>query len=258
VVGNAGLIGAILIILLSHVVTVSTGLAVSSIATNIRVGAGGAFPLISQSLGLEVGGSVSVPLYLAQGVSIALYILGFSAGILSIFPEWPEMVVVLGTFAIILAIAYASAKFASRVQLLILAVVALSLISIFMGSLAIDGRQGANITPTLWGDFPGGNFWTVFAVFFPAVTGIMVGISMSGELRDPRKSIPLGTMSAIAITMFIYLVLAVWLSRVATVDELLNIDSGRIVMADKAYWPPIVVAGLLGATFSAFFLVAAT
>lgn len=65
VVGNAGLVGAILIILLAHVVTVTTGLAVSSIATNIRVGAGGAFPLISQSLGLEVGGSVSVPLYLA-------------------------------------------------------------------------------------------------------------------------------------------------------------------------------------------------
>jgi hypothetical protein len=85
VVGNAGLVGAILIILMAHVVTVTTGLAVSSISTNIRVGAGGAFPLISQSLGLEVGGSVSVPLYLAQGISIALYILGFSAGILNIF-----------------------------------------------------------------------------------------------------------------------------------------------------------------------------
>ena len=250
VVGNAGLIGAILIILMAHVVTVSTGLAVSSIATNIRVGAGGAFPLISQSLGLEVGGSVSVPLYLAQGVSIALYILGFSTGILNIFPDWPEIAVVLGTFVIILAIAYISAQFASRVQLLILAIVALSLFSIFMGSLAIDGQLGMNVTPTLWGDFDDGDFWTVFAIFFPAVTGIMVGISMSGELRDPRKSIPLGTMSAIAITMVIYLLLAVWLSRMAAVDELLNIDAGNIVMANKAYWPELVVAGLLGATFS--------
>ncbi|MGD8583978.1 MAG: amino acid permease [Chloroflexota bacterium] len=250
VVGNAGLVGAILIILMAHVVTVSTGLAVSSISTNIRVGAGGAFPLISQSLGLEVGGSVSVPLYLAQGVSIALYILGFSAGILNIFPNWSEMAVVLVTFVVILAIAYASAKFAARVQLLILAVVALSLVSIFMGGLAIGGRPGMSVAPTLWGDFADGNFWAVFAVFFPAVTGIMVGISMSGELRDPRKSIPLGTMSAIALTLIVYLLLAFWLSRVATVDELLNIEAGNIVMADKAYWPQLVVAGLLGATFS--------
>jgi amino acid transporter len=250
VVGNAGLVGAILIILMAHVVTVTTGLAVSSISTNIRVGAGGAFPLISQSLGLEVGGSVSVPLYLAQGISIALYILGFSAGILNIFPDWPEIAVVLGTFVIILAIAYVSAQFASRVQLLILAIVALSLFSILMGSLAVDGRPGMNVTPTLWGDFANGDFWTVFAIFFPAVTGIMVGISMSGELRDPRKSIPLGTMSAIAITLVIYLLLAVWLSRMAAVDELLNIDAGNIVMAEKARWPQLVVAGLLGATFS--------
>jgi solute carrier family 12 sodium/potassium/chloride transporter 2 len=250
VVGNAGLVGAILIILMAHVVTVSTGLAVSSISTNIRVGAGGAFPLIAQSLGLEVGGSVSVPLYLAQGVSIALYILGFSAGILNIFPDLPEIAVALVTFVIVLAIAYASAKFAARVQLLILAVVALSLFSIFMGGLAIGNRSGMSVTPTLWGDFVNGDFWTVFAVFFPAVTGIMAGISMSGELRDPRKSIPLGTMSAIAITLIIYLLLAVWASRVATVDELLNIEPGNIVMADKAYWPQLVVAGLLGATFS--------
>ncbi|RMG93875.1 MAG: hypothetical protein D6706_14780, partial [Chloroflexi bacterium] len=77
VVGNAGLIGAILIILLAHVITVSTGLAVSSISTNTRVGAGGAFSIISQSLGLEVGGSVGLPLFIAQGISTALYVLAF-------------------------------------------------------------------------------------------------------------------------------------------------------------------------------------
>jgi len=75
VVGNAGLLGAIAIILLAHVITVTTGLSVSSMATNIRVEAGGAFSIISQSLGLEVGGSVSVPLFLAQAISTALYVL---------------------------------------------------------------------------------------------------------------------------------------------------------------------------------------
>ena len=250
VVGNAGLVGALLIILLAHVVTVTTGLAVSSIATNTRVGAGGAFPLISRSLGLEVGGSVSVPLYLAQGVSIALYIIGFSNGVLSIFPNLPNLLIVLLSFVLILVIAYISAQFAARVQLLILVIVGLSLFSIFVGSFAVGDQLGMVHTPVLWGDFPDGDFWQVFAVFFPAVTGIMVGISMSGDLKDPRRSIPLGTMSAIGLTMVIYLLLVFWLSRVATVDELLNIDPGNIVMADKAAWSWMVVAGLLGATFS--------
>lgn len=250
VVGNAGLVGAVLIILLAHVVTVTTGLAVSSIATNIRVGAGGAFPLISQSLGLEVGGSVSVPLYLAQAVSIALYIIGFSSGVLSIFPDLPELAIIIVTFLVMLAIAYASARFAARVQIVIVAVVAFSLISIFLGAFAVGQSPGAANTPVLWGEFPDGDFWQVFAVFFPAVTGIMAGISMSGDLRDPRKSIPLGTMGSIALTLVIYLLLVYWLSRMATVEELLNIEPGNIVMADKAAWSWAVVAGLLGATFS--------
>ena len=177
-------------------------------------------------------------------------IIGFSSGVLSIFPNLPELPIVLMTFILILAIAYTSARFALRVQLLILAIVGLSLFSIFLGSFAIGDQPGMVNTPVLWGDFPDGNFWQVFAVFFPAVTGIMVGISMSGDLKDPRKSIPIGTMSAIGLTLVIYLLLAIWLSRVATVDELLNIDPGNIVMADKAAWSWAVVAGLLGATFS--------
>jgi amino acid transporter len=106
------------------------------------VGAGGAFPLISQSLGLEVGGSVSVPLYLAQGVSIALYIIGFSSGVLSIFPNLPELPIVLMTFILILAIAYNSARFAVRVQLLILAIIVLAtlLFAFFGGGLNAIAR----------------------------------------------------------------------------------------------------------------------
>lgn len=247
VVGNAGLLGAIAIILLAHVITVTTGLAVSSVVTNTRVGAGGAFAIISQSLGLEVGGSIGIPLFLAQGISIALYVLAFTEAWLRIFPSHPQAVVALLTFALVFGIAYISAQFASRTQFIILAIVAFSLFSVFLASFPVFGLPGLSETPLLVGDFTDANFWQTFAVFFPAVTGIMVGISMSGSLRQPRRDIPIGTMSAIGVTVVIYLALAYWLSRIATPEELLT---NSTVMVDKAVWGWAVLAGMLGATFS--------
>lgn len=247
VVGNAGLIGAVAIILLAHVITICTGLAVSSIATNIRVGAGGAFSIISQSLGLEVGGSISVPLYLAQAVSTTLYVFAFTEGWLSIFPSHNEIVVVLASLTAVFLIVYISARFVSRVQFFILAIVGISLFSIVMASVPSDVQPGMVLRPELWGTFSDGSFWYVFSVYFPAVTGIMAGISLSGDLKDPRRSIPLGTMSAIIVGMVIYLLLAFWLSRVATPDELVT---NTTIMVERAYFSWAILAGLLGATFS--------
>ncbi len=248
VVGNAGLGGAIAIILLAHVITVSTGLAVSSVVTNTRVGAGGAFAIISQSLGLEVGGSVGIPLFLAQGISIALYVLAFTESWLRIFPTHIEALVAILMFLAVFGIVYISAQFASKTQFIILGIGGLSLFSVFLASFPIAGNAGLTETPMFWGGYADGNFWETFAVFFPAVTGIMVGISMSGSLRDPRKDIPVGTMSAIGLTLFVYLALAYWLSRIATPEELIN---NTTVMVDKAFWGWAVLSGMLGATFSA-------
>lgn len=258
VVGNAGLAGAIIIILLAHLITICTGLAVSSISTNTRVGAGGAFAIISQSLGLEIGGSVGVPLYFAQGISVALYVLAFQEGFVSIFTgmegAWVPYVsnawiVAFATFAIVLTIAYVSAQFAARIQFLIMAIIILSLVAIFLAIFPSLGGEGLVNTPQIWGEFRsrGSNFWGTFAVFFPAVTGIMSGISMSGSLRDPRRSIPVGTMSAIFVGMVVYLTLAFWLARIASPTELL---SNNTVMVDKALWGWSILAGMLGATFS--------
>lgn len=247
VVGNNGLLGAILVILLAHVITVSTGLSVSSVATNTRVGAGGAFAIIAQSLGLEVGGSVGIPLYLAQTISVVMYVFGFSEVWLRIFPTHPAWLITILTFLIVFAIAYVSAHFASRIQFLILAIVGFSLFSIFMGAFPIAGQSGFTHTLVLWGAYPLWSFWESFAIFFPAVTGIMVGISLSGDLRNPRQSIPVGTMSAIGVTLVIYLVLTYWLARVATPEELLG---NTTIMVDKAIFGWTVLAGMLGATFS--------
>jgi amino acid transporter len=247
VVGNAGLLGTILIILLAHVITVSTGLAVSSVVTNTRVGAGGAFAIISQSLGLEVGGSVGIPLFIAQGISVALYVLAFAEAWLRIFPTHSIVLVSILTFWVVFGIAYVSAQFAARIQYFILGVVGLSLFSVLLASFPIAGRAGLTETAVLWGSFSEWSFWEAFAIFFPAVTGIMVGISLSGSLREPRRSIPIGTMSAIGLTLIVYLLLTYWLARIVPVDELLN---NTTVMVDKAFWGWTILAGMLGATFS--------
>jgi solute carrier family 12 (sodium/potassium/chloride transporter), member 2 len=254
VVGNAGILGGLLIILLAFGITAATALSLSSITTNIRIGAGGAYSIISQSLGLEVGGSVGIPLFLSQALVVALYIFGFREGWLWIFPDHPAFLVDLSVFAVLFGVAMVSARLAFRIQYVILAVIAASLISV-----AVAAWQGSMVHPLgdlgLWGEFPGApedgfpgvSFWVVFAVFFPAATGIMAGANMSGELKDPRRSIPLGTMSAIGVSLAIYLFLAYWLARSATPAEL---QSNYTIMVDRAAWGPAVVAGLLGATFS--------
>lgn len=251
VVGNAGLAGAWLIILLSFGITSFTALSLSSICTNIRIGAGGAFNVISQSLGLEVGGSIGIPLYISQALAVAMYIFGFRAGWLWVFPGHPPLIVDLAAFAVLFAIGFISAGLAFKVQYAILAIIIGSLVSVgaaaYMGSMSEPVQWLGEFQGSAETGFQGVGFWAVFAVFFPASTGIMAGANMSGDLKNPRKSIPIGTLSAIAVSLVIYLALAWWLAASATTEELV---SNYTVMIDKSAWGPAVLAGLLGATFS--------
>jgi len=247
VVGNAGLGGALVIIVLANAITASTAMSISSVSTNIRVRAGGAFSIIAQSLGLEVGGSISLPLYLAQSISVAFYLFAFTEGWMSIFPAHSELAVLLISFIVAFLIALVSANFATRIQYGILIVLGVSLVSVFLGSFAILGKQGMIYTPQVFGDFKDSSFWQVFAVFFPAVTGVLAGVNMSGDLRDPRESIPKGTLAAVVLSFVIYVILAYWLSRVASPEELVN---NLTVMVDKSAFGAAVQAGILAATFS--------
>ncbi len=247
VVGNAGLGYALLIVVLANVITISTGLSIASVATNIRVRAGGAFSIISQSLGLEVGGSVSVPFYFAQAISVAFYVFAFTEGWLRIFPDHPEMAVVFGCFAVAFILAFISANLAVRAQYLIMTILALSLVSVFLGSFRINDQPGMTQQPELWGSFESGNFWLLFSIFFPAVTGILAGVNMSGDLKDPRRSIPWGTMAAILVSFVIYVALTYWFSRMATPRDLID---NQLIIVDIAFNRELVLAGILAATFS--------
>jgi len=241
VVGNAGFGGALLIILLAKLVTVTTGLSMASMVTNIKIGAGGTYAIISRSMGIEIGGAIGIPLYISQALGAALYIVGFTEGWIALFPDHEVIVVSSSVLLLLLATSLLSAKVAMKVQYLIMFLIVMSLVSFFMG------RSEGTAEITTWGTFENAPFWVVFAIFFPAVTGIEAGAAMSGDLRDPQKSLKIGILSSIALSIVIYIAIAFWMDlRIPT--ELLK--SNYLIMADYSRWRPVVMAAILGATLS--------
>ncbi len=251
VVGNAGVIGALAIVLLAVAITLTTALSLSSITTNIRIGSGGAFSLISQSLGLEIGGAIGIPFYFAQAIAVAMYIFGFREGMQTLIPEFSPLILDLLIFGLVMTIAFISTSFAFKIQYVILGVIVLSLFSIygslFVNELNYNFEWFGKYPGSIENNFNGSSFWMVFAVFFPAVTGVMAGANMSGDLTNPRKSIPVGTISSVIITTVIYISLIFVAAVIASPDELAK---NYNVFIDKAFFGPIVLAGLLGATLS--------
>jgi hypothetical protein len=116
---NAGFLGALIIILLGKTVTICTGLSMSSITTNIKIGAGGAYSIISKSLGLEAGGSIGIPLYIAQTLSAALYIIGFTEGWLKVFPSHPHLLVATIAWLGLLTVSYITPTWQSKCNTLL-------------------------------------------------------------------------------------------------------------------------------------------
>ena len=243
VVGQAGLRDALIILLIANSITFLTTLSLSAIATNIKVKGGGAYFLISRNLGLEIGGSVGVPLFLAQAVSVAFYIIGFVESLEFLFPGMPARLISMGTLGVLFVIAWVGADLAIKTQYVILAALALSLVSFFAGWMPVP-EWSANFEPA-YGE--GIEFWAVFAIFFPAVTGIMSGVSMSGDLKEPSRSIPRGTLLAVGVTFVIYASQMIWLSLNASREELVG---NTLVMREIAVVPALIFVGLWAATLS--------
>ena len=255
VVGEAGLIATLGIIFIAHIISVSTGLSISSIATDKKIKTGGLYYMLSRSLGLPMGGSIGITLFIGTAMSIALYIVGFCENFLGIqvisnflgMEPTINNIRIVGTIVIIglVIIAFISTSLAIKTQFIILGAIALSLISIFVGFFINPGihPEQVSMLPTTH-EIP---LIVVFAIFFPAVTGFTAGVAMSGDLKDPKKAIPIGTMGAIFIGLIIYVVLAISLAFFVDRDLLLN-DSNFLMRI--AWFSPLVVAGIWGATLS--------
>lgn len=243
VVGNVGLIGTLLIVTLSTGITFLTALSIAAIATDQRVRIGGAYYMISRSLGIESGGAIGIPLYLAQALSVALYTVGFAESVVGVFPTLDFKIVGLVTTVAVAVLAIISAKAAIRAQYFIMFGIVLSLISLLFGS----PIEQSSIE--MWGaaDRNSEGFWTVFAVFFPAVTGIMAGVNMSGDLEDPAKSIPQGTFAAIGVGYLIYMLLPIILANRA---DAITLIEDPLIMRKLSYWGDAILIGVWGATLS--------
>jgi amino acid transporter len=245
VVGQAGLWGALAIVLLANTISLLTGLSLSAIATNMQVGAGGNYYLISRSLGLEIGGAIGIPLFLSQAISVAFYIIGFTEALLAVefFAQFDPRIISTGVALLFCVIAYVGADFALKIQYGILAILIVALLSFFTGW-GSSGLVEPNLTPSFT---EGVNFWIVFAVFFPAVTGIEVGTSLSGDLKDPSRSIPLGTIASILVTAVIYFLVVIWFAFNSTTEQLIN---DNLAMQRIAILPQAILAGVWASTLS--------
>ncbi len=241
IVGNAGIIGALGIIAIAHVITLATTFSMSSMLTNIKVGAGGAYSIVTQSLGLEMGGAIGIPLYLSQAISVAFYITGFTELWTLYFPTHPIWLVGFITWLILAGLSIYSTKIAFRIQYIILAAVILSIFSFLFGpSIKV-------VSDPFIGSFSQAGFWATFAIFFPAVTGVLTGATMSGELADPRKSIIRGTLGAVFTGFAVYIGIAILFGLRAPESEL--IGRGMIILELSAS-NALVIMGIMGAVLS--------
>jgi amino acid transporter len=206
VVGQAGIFQALLILLLAKSISTMTSLSIAAVSTNTPVSGGGAYFLISRALGPEFGGAIGIALFFAQAVSVPFYILGFTESVIRSFPEMTVhfQTIALGTACLLFVIAYVGAGWAIKTQYVIMTILGFSVLA-FLGGAALrfDGQTFLGNWHSNY-SLPGMSFWVVFAIYFPAVTGIMAGVNMSGDLKDPGRSIPWGTLAAVGVGLFIY------------------------------------------------------
>ncbi len=267
VVGYSGLISALVILAIAKTITTLTTLSLSAIATNLDVRVGGVYFMISRVLGPDFGGSIGITLFVAQAVSIAFYTIGFTeasfdvlSGLLSaelvasmVSAHVPELLSSL-VVTLLFAVTFKGADVAMKAQYFVLALLLLSVVAFLVGGVMNfdSGLLEANMT----GDYAGVGadegktltFMVMFAIFFPAATGITAGANMSGDLKDAGKSIPTGTLIAILFTATVYAV-QIFLVAGSTPRDALKADPFG-ALQEMSIFGPLIVLGVFAATLS--------
>lgn len=253
-VGQTGMLGAAAIIVVGHMVTIPTALAIAEIATNRRVEGGGEYFIISRSFGTTIGGAIGISLYFSQAISVAFYMIAFGeafAPLGAYFEQSFGMALDLravslpAVLALTALVVLRGADLGVRALYVVAGILFVSLAMFFAGG-AVDGYTG-DAVPWLGGIEGGDSFMLVFAICFPAFTGMTAGVGLSGDLANPRRSIPLGILSATVVGMVIYLAVVYKLGTSAPASQL---ATDQLVMSDIALWGPIIPVGLAMASLS--------
>ncbi|XP_060571592.1 solute carrier family 12 member 3-like [Ruditapes philippinarum] len=307
VTGQSGIGLATVIIALASTVTSITTMSMSAICTNGEVKGGGAYYMISRSLGPEFGGSIGVVFSIANAVGAAMYIVGFAETVRDIMWDHDAYItgdsinevriIGLATSCLCLAIVLIGMEWEAKAQLVLLAILSIALIDFFVGTFippddekkwkGVVGYNDETFSVNFGPHFTEGNsFFSVFAIFFPAATGVLAGANISGDLKNPSSAIPKGTFLAILLTSLVYVAI-VWsiggCAVLTAVGEILTpgmlmdpvtnatitptldlvqncaafnqscksgllLDNGMVVIASA--WKPLILAGIFSATLS--------
>lgn len=264
-VGSVGFYGTLGIIAIGHLVTIPTAMALAEIATNQKVEGGGEYYIISRSFNLVIGAAIGIALYFSQAISVAFYVIAFAEAFNSAFAylvanyEMSPIITQLIGFkqtvsipALLLltwVVLTKGADLGVKMLYVVVATLTVSMIAFFAGS-PIDLEIQETIANAV--KAPEDSFFIVFAVIFPAFTGMTAGVGLSGDLKNPSKSIPLGTLAGTLVGMVIYVFIAWKLDASVSeenYDALRNLDN--LIMADIAWqgwW--IIPLGLAAATIS--------
>ena len=246
IAGQAGLFVTLSIIIIAHIISATTGLSVASIATDKKVKTGGTYYMVSRSLGLPIGGTLGLALFVGLSLSVSLYLIGFAESFLDYWELEKNLntIRITGTIALltVTTITFISTSLAIKSQYFIMTAIFLSLVSILFGR-----HDYAPEVPQLNSIENAAPFMLLFGIFFPAVTGFEAGVSMSGDLKDPKKSLPIGTIMAIVVGLLVYVGLAFFFAYTVSADLLVNDPQALF----KISWiPELVIAGIWGATVS--------
>ncbi|MDR1454492.1 MAG: amino acid permease [Tannerella sp.] len=253
--GMLGFWGAMLVILLGHCITIPTAFAISEIATNTRVEGGGEYFIISRSFGLKIGSTIGLALYLSQAVSVAFYIIAFAESFEWLFDlcrtRWgihlPRQAISIPTLAILsYIILRKGAGSGMKMLYAVMAILVLSLVAFFCGK----PLAAAEASPAFhnFGFFHSEHFFAIFAICFPAFTGMTAGVGLSGDLRDPGRSIPTGTIAGTFTGLAVYALILWKLAVSAPAEELVG---DQLIMSRIAVWgAALIPAGLMASTFS--------
>ncbi len=251
--GMLGFGGVVLIILIGHLVTIPTALAISEIATNEKVKGGGEYFIISRSFGLNIGATIGIALYLSQAISVAFYVIAFTEAFTPIFElikqnygiVLPKQVVSVPTLILLgILILKKGASMGVKLLYIVVGILFLSLLLFFLGK-PTSQAAGFNWLESFRNT---DKFFIVFAIVFPAFTGMTAGVGLSGDLKDPKKSIPIGTLAGVIVGMIVYFFVTYKLAISASPQELI---SDQLIMSKIAVFGSVMIPlGLAASTIS--------